>query len=98
MTWVLITHRVDDWGAWKRVFDGAAGIRAEAGERDFQVLRDESDPTLVVHLSQWPSQQAARAFFESPELVRIRAEAGVHAPDFRYLAEADRGVLPPPGR
>ncbi|MEH3054975.1 MAG: antibiotic biosynthesis monooxygenase [Patulibacter minatonensis] len=93
MTWVLITHAVDDWTAWKQVFDDAAGIRAAAGERDFQVLRDEADPSTVVHLSRWPSQAAARAFFESPELVRIRREAGVHAPDFRYLAEADRGVL-----
>jgi hypothetical protein len=37
--------------------------------------------------------QDARAFFESPRLVRIRAEAGVHAPEFIYLHEADAGTL-----
>ena len=38
MPHVLIIHEVADYTAWKQVFDDAAGIREEAGERSFQVL------------------------------------------------------------
>jgi heme-degrading monooxygenase HmoA len=90
---VLIIHDVDDYSAWKSIFDGAAGIRRAAGERSYQVLRHEDDPLKVVHFSTWTSLDDARAFFESDELVAIRARAGVQAPEFRYLEELDRGTL-----
>jgi heme-degrading monooxygenase HmoA len=93
MPWVLIVHEVADYAAWKRVFDDAAALRREAGERAFQVLRDEQQPERVVHFSEWTSSRDARGFFESPELERIRERAGVRAPEFLYLDETDRGVL-----
>lgn len=93
MPYVLIIHEVADYVAWKKVFDGAADIRREAGERSYQVLKFQNDPSKIVHFSQWTSLEAARRFFESPELVRIRAEAGVKAPEFIYLEELETGVL-----
>jgi quinol monooxygenase YgiN len=93
MDHVLIIHDVVDYPAWKRVFDDAAGLRYEAGERSYQVLRDHTTPNRVVHFSTWPSVEAARVFFESPRLVQIRRDAGVHAPEFIYLHEAASGVL-----
>lgn len=93
MAHVLIVHVVKDWEAWKQVFDDAAEIRREAGERSFQVLRDVTEPNRVVHFSRWTSVDAARAFFESPRLVQIRKEAGVEAPEFTYLDEVDAGDL-----
>ena len=41
MQHVLIIHEVADYPAWKKVFDGAAGIRKDAGERSYQVLKYE---------------------------------------------------------
>jgi quinol monooxygenase YgiN len=93
MQHILIIHEVDDYDAWKKVFDGAADIRREAGERSFQVLRYESEPSRIVHFSAWTSIAAARAFFESPRLVKIRKEAGVRSPDFIYLEELESGTL-----
>jgi quinol monooxygenase YgiN len=93
MEHVLIIHKVADYTAWKKVFDRAAGIRKEAGERTYQVLKYQSDPNKIVHFSAWTSIADARRFFESPELVRIRAEAGVKAPDFIYLEELETGSL-----
>ncbi len=93
MSYVLIIHEVADYAAWKLVFDGAAEIRREAGERSYQVLRYEGDGNRIVHFSRWTSLEAARAFFESPRLVRIREEAGVKAPEFRYLEELEAGEL-----
>lgn len=93
MPHVLIIHEVADYAAWKIIFDRAAGIRKEAGERTYQVLRYESNPNKIVHFSTWTSTDAARAFFESPRLVQIREEAGVKAPDFIYLEELEAGTL-----
>jgi len=93
MPYVLIIHEVDDYPAWKQVFDDAAGIREEAGERSFQVLLEADGPRRVVHLSTWTSHDAARRFFESERLVEIRRQAGVRAPEFIYLDEVDAGDL-----
>ncbi|HSV44404.1 MAG TPA: antibiotic biosynthesis monooxygenase [Ramlibacter sp.] len=93
MQHVLIIHEVADYPAWKKVFDAAAGIRKEAGERSFQVLKFEQDPNRVVHFSAWTSVTDAKAFFESPRLVQIRKEAGVKAPEFIYLDQIEQGVL-----
>jgi len=93
MQHVLIIHEVADYEAWKKVFDEAAGIRKEAGERSYQVLKFENDPNKIVHFSAWTSIADAKAFFESPRLVKIRREAGVKAPEFIYLDELESGTL-----
>jgi len=93
MQHVLIIHEVQDYAAWKNVFDTAAGIRREAGERSYQVLKYENDPKRIVHFSTWTSVADARRFFESPELVTIRNEAGVKSPEFIYLDLLEAGEL-----
>ena len=93
MPYVLIIHEVADYPAWKRVFDGAADIRKEAGERSYQLLKYQNDQNRIVHYSAWSSIANARVFFESPKLVRIRAEAGVKSPEFIYLDEIEAGTL-----
>ncbi len=93
MPYVLIIHEVADYPAWKKVFDGAAAIRKEAGERSYQVLRYEDDANRIVHFSAWTSIADARRFFESPRLVQIRKDAGVKAPDFIYLDQIEAGTL-----
>ncbi|MGV8995820.1 MAG: antibiotic biosynthesis monooxygenase [Parvibaculaceae bacterium] len=93
MSFVLIIHEVEVFAAWKAIFDGAADMRKRAGEISYQVLVAEKNKNNVVHFSRWKSHEAARRFFESPELVEIRQKAGVHAPDFIYLDEIENGVL-----
>lgn len=93
MAHVLIIHEVTDYASWKRVFDEAADLRKGAGEISFQVLRYELDANRIVHFSEWTSTDDARSFFESPELVRIREQAGVVSPEFIYLDELDSGTL-----
>ena len=77
----------------EKVFDNAASIRKEAGERSYQVLKYENEPNKIVHFSAWTSIADARAFFESPRLVKIREEAGVKTPEFIYLDQLESGVL-----
>ncbi|AKG22016.1 antibiotic biosynthesis monooxygenase [Calothrix sp. 336/3] len=93
MQYVLIIHEVEDYASWKKVFDEAADIRAEAGEKVYQVLKYVDNPNKVVHFSSWTSIDDAKRFFESPQLVKIRAEAGVKSPDFIYLEQLESGTL-----
>jgi quinol monooxygenase YgiN len=93
MQYVLIIHEVENYAAWKKIFDAAAEIRKQAGERSYQVLKYEHEPNKIVHFSAWTAIASARAFFESPELVKIRAEAGVKAPEFIYLDQLESGEL-----
>ena len=93
MQHVLIIHEVSDYPAWKKVFDGAADIRREAGERSYQVLKYQNDANRIVHFSVWTSIDDAKRFFESPKLERIRGEAGVKSPDFIYLEQLEAAIL-----
>jgi len=93
MQYVLIIHEVDNYHFWKQVFDQAAPMRKLAGEIRYQLLRFERDANNIVHFSAWVSLEKARAFFESPELVEIRKQAGVKMPKFIYLEEIEQGSL-----
>jgi quinol monooxygenase YgiN len=93
MQYVLIIHEVADYAAWKQVFDNAADIRKAAGECTYQVLKYENDSNKIVHFSAWTTITAAKKFFESPQLVKIRAEAGVKSPEFIYLDQLESGTL-----
>ena len=93
MQYVLIIHEVESYPAWKAVFDQASAIRKTAGEISYQLLRYDNDANNIVHFSAWSSLDNARRFFESPELVEIRKNAGVKAPEFIYLHAIEHGTL-----
>ena len=93
MQYVLIIHEVVNYLAWKEIFDDAAEIRKKAGEVSYQVLKYQNESNRIVHSSAWTSIEDAKRFFESPELIEIRAEAGVKSPNFIYLEEIEAGTL-----
>ena len=93
MASVLIIHEVADYAAWKQAFDLAAGLRRDAGEISFDLLRFDDQANKVVHFSEWTSLDVARAFFESAQVAEIRRKAGVKAPEFCYLERLEAGVL-----
>jgi len=93
MEYVLIIHEVEDYSSWKKIFNDAESIRKDAGEQSYQVLKYQNKENKIVHFSKWSSIDNAKAFFESPELIKIRKEAGVKAPEFIYLEQLESGIL-----
>ncbi len=93
MKYVLIIHEVKDYEVWKKIFDQASNIRKAAGEISYQLLRYDNGANKIVHFSLWSSLENARQFFESPQLIQIRKEAGVESPVFIYLEEIEKGLL-----
>ena len=94
-TITVVRHRVADFDAWKRTYDGFAPIQAEHGVRAHQVLRSSDDPNDVVVTHTFDSREAARAFFAMPELKQAMSQAGVDADsvEVSYFDEVAAGAL-----
>jgi heme-degrading monooxygenase HmoA len=88
-TVALAHHRVDDFDAWKSVYDSFAPEQKERGVLQHHVWRSQEDPHLVavVHIFESPAE--AKAFFDAPELAGAMAKAGVAASSLQveYLDE-----------
>ena len=51
MIHLLIIHEVENYAAWKQIFNDASGIRKAAGEISYQVFKYDDGPNKIVHLS-----------------------------------------------
>jgi len=89
MASMLIQHKVEDFAAWKKVFDASIGLRTSNGELSAQIFRDASDPNSLTILNKWNSLENARKFAQSPELKAAMEKAGVAGlPTVSFLNEA----------
>ena len=89
MTSMLIQHKVNDFAAWKKVFDSAAGLRSSSGELSTQIFHDASDPNSLTIINKWDSLENAQKFAHSPELKAAMEKAGVAGPPtVTFLNEA----------
>jgi len=91
----LVRHRVADFDAWKKVYDGFTPIQAEHGVHAHQVLRSTENPNDVIVSHTFDSGEAARAFFAMPELKEAMSQAGVNANSLKisYFDEVESGAL-----
>jgi hypothetical protein len=89
MPYVLVRHKVRDFGVWKPFFDADAPMRRQAGLRDKLVLRNADDPQELVILFETDDLGAARGFSQAPQLKEIMEKAGVlDKPDIYFLEGA----------
>ncbi len=83
---VIVRHTVKDFDAWKRVFDGDAERRKQAGIIGHAVNRGVADPNLVVVYLQAESLDSLRTFTSSPDLKQTMQNAGVIGkPDLMFV-------------
>ena len=94
-TVAVIRHRVADFDAWKKVYDGFAPVQAEYGVHAHQVLRSAENPNDLIVTHTFDSREAARAFLATPELKDAMSEAGVDAGsvEISYFDEVESGAL-----
>jgi len=79
----FVLHRVADYDAWRRAYDGVADLQREGGVTDEAVYRAAEDPSNVLVMHRFGSAEQARAFFQNPDLRAAMAEAGVDMGSFR---------------
>ena len=94
-TVAVVRHRVADFDAWKKVYDGFAPVQAEHGVHAHQVLRSIENPNEVIVTHTFDSREAARAFFAMPELKEAMSQGGVDADsvEISYFDEVESGAL-----
>ena len=92
MAYMLVSHSVKDYDAWKSVFDSVSDLRKSSGEKSYQILRQENGSNSLVALFEWDSLDNARKYATSPELKEAMQRAGVTGPpEISFLEEAARG-------
>lgn len=94
-TIALVRHRVADFDAWRKEYDGFAPIQAEHGVHGHQVLRSVENPNDVIVTHTFDSREAASAFFAMPELKEAMGKAGVDPDSVKisYFDEVESGSL-----
>jgi heme-degrading monooxygenase HmoA len=92
MVYMLVRHSVEDYKAWKSVFDSVGDLRRRSGEKSYQILRQGNGSNELVALFEWDSLDNARKYAASPELKAAMERAGVTGkPEILFLEEAARG-------
>ena len=92
MAYMFVQHGVQDYEAWKSVFDSVGDLRRRNGEKSYQILRQENGSNKLLALFEWDSLDNARKYAASPELKEAMQRAGVTGkPEILFLEEADRG-------
>jgi hypothetical protein len=89
----IVRHRVSDFDAWKQVYT-VADMQAAGGVIEQAVLRSPDDPSMVIVVHTFRTQDEAKAFFgENPDLRDAMAAAGVDMRSFQidFLDEVSAG-------
>ncbi len=94
MAHLLIRHKVKDYPAWKKVFDGVIDIRKAGGEKSYQILHTDNDGNNLVALFEWDSLENAKKYAGSTELKEAMGNAGVvEQPEIYFLEEYTEGKV-----
>ncbi len=88
MQYLYVKQKVEDFDRWYSVFNSHAQAQQEAGLKDLQLFRDNSDPNTIVCLFRVYDMEKARAFTETPEAEDAQEESGmIGEPEVLWLNE-----------
>ena len=86
MTYLMVRHKVADFGEWKPVYDAHAPARAKAGLKEEHLLRNIDNPDEIVLLFSTDDLGKAKTFAASADLREAMQKAGVtDKPDLYFL-------------
>ncbi len=89
MATLIVHHKVQDYSAWRKIFDEDATRRKEYGSTRFQVLKSASDPNDLTVIMDSPAVDKAKAFASSDALKEKMKNAGlISQPEMSFLVEA----------
>ena len=77
MKFLLVRQEVADFEQWYSVFSSHTEAQRQAGLNNLQLLRDASDPNIIVCLFEVDDIDSARAFTQSPSASEAKVQSGV---------------------
>ena len=94
MAHLFVRHKVKDYPAWKKVFDGFIETRRSGGEKNYQIFHPDSEANNVLALFEWDNIENAKKFAHSSELKEAMGNAGVvEQPEIYFLEEYTQGKV-----
>lgn len=85
MPYVMIRHKVADYGKWKRTVKSFAKVRKEVGEKGLYVCRGSKNPNDLLVWCEWDTPARMKKFMKSAFLRKAMKEAGVRGkPDVSF--------------
>jgi len=77
---LVVRHKVNDYAAWRAVYEGVGTLRQQHGCTGAEVMTDPADKNDVFVLHRFPTLAQAQAFASSAELKDAMGRAGVAGP------------------
>jgi len=75
----VISHPVEDYAAWRVLYDEVKPMRDAAGLISQRVLHAPGDPNMVILIHEFETMAGAEALFASDDLKAAMQNAGVTA-------------------
>jgi hypothetical protein len=86
MAMMMIHHRVQNYQAWRHIYDAHEPARNSAGLTNGRVFRSADDPDDLVILFDMADRKKAEAFAESEDLKTAMQRSGVRGrPDVQFV-------------
>jgi hypothetical protein len=76
MSYYVVSHKVDDFGKWKKVYDDFESVRQKYGVKEQLLIQASDDPNHVLVVGQG-DLDAIQKFVSSEELKEGMRDAGV---------------------
>jgi quinol monooxygenase YgiN len=77
---LFVRHNVNDYGAWRAVYDSVEPLRQEYGCTDAEVMVESNDKNDIFVIHRFPTVEQAQGFAGSAELKDAMGRAGVAGP------------------
>jgi hypothetical protein len=77
---LVVRHKVNDYAAWRNVYDELEPLRAQHGCTAKRVMQLPDDATDLLITHDFPSVEQASSFAHDPELKAGMLRAGVDGP------------------
>ncbi len=87
MLYLIAKHRLSDFDKWNRLFRSHAEAQRKAGLHILHVLRDVTDPSIVVALFKVDDLARAQAFTGAPGAHEAGRIGGVITVELSYLSD-----------
>ena len=85
----IVKHQVNDYAAWRAVYEEVQPLRDSFGVTDARVLQDPDDKNTITVLHWFASPEQAEGFASAPDLQAAMGRAGVvGAPRIEIVVEA----------
>ena len=89
MATLFVHHKVQDYAAWRKVFDDLTAMRTGYGCTGHKVFQSPGDANELTILTEWKNIDQAKTYAASNDLKEGMKNAGVISqPDVMFLADA----------